>query len=96
MTIDKSLKIRMGAIRNRNVLTRAERIGKLTEAERCFHCGHCQLCGNCVEDCPGYVLSMTDEGPKVAYPEECWHCGNCRISCPSAAVSYEFPLSMLV
>ena len=34
MTIDKSLKIRMGAIRNRNVLTRAERIGKLTEAER--------------------------------------------------------------
>jgi small basic protein (TIGR04137 family) len=34
MTIDKSLKIRMGAIRNRNVLTRAERIGKLAEAER--------------------------------------------------------------
>ncbi|NLF73021.1 MAG: small basic protein [Candidatus Anammoximicrobium sp.] len=34
MTIDKSLKIRMGAIRNRNVLTRSERIGKLTEAER--------------------------------------------------------------
>jgi small basic protein (TIGR04137 family) len=34
MTIDKSLKIRMGAIRNRNVLTRAERIGKLKELER--------------------------------------------------------------
>ncbi|HPM81035.1 MAG TPA: small basic protein [Candidatus Anammoximicrobium sp.] len=34
MTIDKSLKVRMGAIRNRNVLTRAERVGKLTEAER--------------------------------------------------------------
>ena len=34
MTIDKSLKVRMGAIRNRNVLTRAERIGKLKELER--------------------------------------------------------------
>ena len=34
MTIDKSLKVRMGAIRNRNVLTRAERIGKLAELER--------------------------------------------------------------
>ncbi len=34
MTIDKSLKVRMGAIRSRNVLTRAERVGKLTEAER--------------------------------------------------------------
>ena len=34
MTIDKSLKVRAGMIRNRNVLTRAERIGKLEETER--------------------------------------------------------------
>ena len=34
MTVDKSLKIRMGTMRNRNVLTRAERIEKLVEAER--------------------------------------------------------------
>ena len=34
MTIDKSLKVRSGMIRNRNVLTRAERIEKLIEAER--------------------------------------------------------------
>jgi small basic protein (TIGR04137 family) len=34
MTIDKSLKIRAGSIRNRNVLTRAERISKLQESER--------------------------------------------------------------
>jgi NAD-dependent dihydropyrimidine dehydrogenase PreA subunit len=56
----------------------------------------CSLCGSCVEDCPGYVLAMTKDGPEVAYPEECWHCGNCRISCPVGCVSYEFPLSMLV
>ena len=34
MTIDKSLKIRTGMIRNRNVLTRAERIEKLAAADR--------------------------------------------------------------
>lgn len=34
MTIDKSLKIRSGSIRNRNVLTRVERLAKLQEMER--------------------------------------------------------------
>ena len=34
MTLDKSLKMRMGNLRNRNVLTRPERIQKLIEAER--------------------------------------------------------------
>ena len=34
MTLDKSLKVRTGSIRNRNVLTRPERIQKLMEAER--------------------------------------------------------------
>jgi small basic protein (TIGR04137 family) len=34
MTIDKSLKVKAGAIKNRNVLTRAERVGKLLEADR--------------------------------------------------------------
>jgi len=66
------------------------------EADRCFHCGHCFRCGSCVDDCPGYVLSLGDDGPVINYPDECWHCGNCRISCPCGAVSYNFPLSMLV
>jgi len=34
MTIDKSLRVRAGMMRNRNVLTRAERIDKLLNAER--------------------------------------------------------------
>lgn len=34
MTIDKSLRVRAGMIRVRNVLTRAERIEKLKENER--------------------------------------------------------------
>ncbi len=34
MTIDKSLKVRSGMIRNRNVLTRAERLAKLQAMDR--------------------------------------------------------------
>jgi small basic protein (TIGR04137 family) len=34
MTIDKSLRVRRGLIRNRNVLTRVERLARLQEAER--------------------------------------------------------------
>ena len=34
MTIDKSLKVRRGLMKNRSVLTRAERVEKLTETDR--------------------------------------------------------------
>lgn len=34
MTIDKSLKVRLGLVRTRNVLTRAERIERLKSADR--------------------------------------------------------------
>lgn len=68
----------------------------LAEVERCFRCGHCQMCGKCVEHCPGYVLSMTDRGPRVAHSDECWHCGSCRINCPSSCIFYQFPISTLV
>jgi len=34
MTLDKSLRVRSASLRNRNVLTRAERIAKLQAADR--------------------------------------------------------------
>ncbi len=34
MTIDKSLKVRKGLMKNRSVLTRPERLAKLMEADR--------------------------------------------------------------
>jgi small basic protein (TIGR04137 family) len=43
MTIDKSLKIRSGSIRSRSVLTRAERIAKLTAQDRFSHEGDSPL-----------------------------------------------------
>ena len=61
-----------------------------------FNEDECILCGACVDDCPGNILTMSDDAVAVDYPDECWHCGNCRISCPVDCVSFEFPLSMLV
>ena len=34
MTMDRSLRVQAGAIRNRNVLTRAERVARLKELDR--------------------------------------------------------------
>ena len=34
MTVDKSLRVRAGLVRNRSVLTRAERLARLQEADR--------------------------------------------------------------
>lgn len=56
----------------------------------------CNLCGTCVENCPGDILSMNEDGPEVTYPDECWHCGSCRMNCPNEAISYKFPLSMMI
>ena len=57
---------------------------------------NCTGCGNCVEDCPGYILEMQEDKPIVVYPKECWHCGCCRLACPTDCITYDFPLSMLV
>lgn len=67
-----------------------------SEAGRCLHCGHCISCGSCVESCPGHILTMTEDGPAVAYPEQCWHCGCCRIACSTGSVAYRFPLTMML
>ena len=72
----------------------------MTEAARCFHCGHCKGCGTCVDDCPGYVLELKHledrDRPEVAFGDECWHCANCRTSCPTGAIGFRFPLRMQV
>lgn len=76
----------------------------MEEASHCMHCGHCKGCGTCVDDCPGYVLTLEPvpgnidhpERPVVSFRDECWHCANCRTSCPCGAIGLEFPLRMLV
>jgi len=56
----------------------------------------CNMCGNCIEDCPGNILIMGDNRPEVAYPEECWHCGTCRTGCLAEAITINFPVYMLI
>jgi len=68
----------------------------INQAMKCLHCGQCRTCWVCIADCPGLILEKGEEGPVVQYPEECWHCGCCRIACPSGAISYQFPLRMLL
>ena len=61
-----------------------------------FDMEKCIVCGECANTCPGYCLKIEERAPHVEYPDECWHCGNCRTSCPVNAVTYKFPITMLV
>ena len=63
------------------------------EAERCFHCGDCNFCGNCWIFCPENSIEMAQnsEGPnglarfQVDY-RSCKGCGICMNECPRGAI----------
>ena len=65
-------------------LTSEKAIG---EAQRCFTCGWCDRCGNCVVFCPDIAVSFGN-GP---YPEAnydyCKGCGICAVECPGGVIS---------
>lgn len=56
----------------------------------------CVQCRKCIETCPGYILEMGENAPRVAFPDECWHCGCCRVACGRDAISFVFPLHTLL
>ena len=56
----------------------------------------CTGCGTCEDVCPGDIIAMSGEEPAVVYPEECFHCGACLLDCPEGAISYRFPLPMIL
>lgn len=56
----------------------------------------CDLCGICVENCPGDVFSIAGTGRVlVARPVACWHCGTCEVDCPLGAIYVELPIMMV-
>jgi NADPH-dependent glutamate synthase beta subunit-like oxidoreductase len=63
------------------------------EAERCFHCGDCNYCGNCWIFCPEASIQSSGAGAGVnglpRYEVEygsCKGCGICTHECPRAAL----------
>jgi len=62
----------------------------VTEALRCFSCGTCNQCDNCLIFCPDVaVLRNGDERPYVFDYDYCKGCGICFAECPRRAISFE-------
>ncbi len=60
------------------------------EAERCFTCGLCAMCDNCVIFCPDLVIRRKDDnsGYNINY-DYCKGCGICVEECPRNVISVE-------
>ncbi len=62
----------------------------LSEAERCFHCGVCTECGNCVIFCPDVSVIKRDNAPGYDIDlDYCKGCGICVNECPRSAMVME-------
>ncbi len=51
------------------------------EAKRCFSCGVCNQCDNCITYCPDVAISRHDGNYEVDY-DYCKGCGICAEECP--------------
>lgn len=62
----------------------------IAEAERCFHCGRCNLCENCYIFCPDIAVTFDDKLRSFAINRTlCKGCGICITECPRSAISWE-------
>jgi NADPH-dependent glutamate synthase beta subunit-like oxidoreductase len=62
----------------------------LSEAQRCFNCGVCNLCDNCFLFCPDLAISARPDrqGYEINY-DYCKGCCICVEECPRGAISIE-------
>ena len=56
----------------------------------------CIKCQKCLTSCPGYILEMGTNAPRVAFPDECWHCNVCAQDCPAGAITLRVPVSHMI
>jgi NADPH-dependent glutamate synthase beta subunit-like oxidoreductase len=61
------------------------------EARRCFSCGTCNECDNCLIFCPDVAVlrGPSDDEPFVFNYDYCKGCGICVSECPRRAISFE-------
>jgi Pyruvate/2-oxoacid:ferredoxin oxidoreductase delta subunit len=57
----------------------------LRESERCFSCGTCVLCDNCVNVCPDLAVRRDGAG-YVVLGDYCKGCGLCVKECPTGSM----------
>ncbi len=57
----------------------------LAETERCFSCGSCILCDNCVHYCPDLAVQRRGGG-YVVLTDYCKGCGICVKECPTGSM----------
>lgn len=62
----------------------------MEEAKRCFHCGYCNLCGNCFIFCPDTAVTFDEKISTLAINHSlCKGCGMCIRECPRDAIAWE-------
>ncbi|MCX6640645.1 MAG: NAD(P)-binding protein [bacterium] len=59
----------------------------LEEAQRCFSCGTCPECDNCLIFCPDAAIARLPGGKYAINYEYCKGCGICVTECPRNAIS---------
>jgi Pyruvate/2-oxoacid:ferredoxin oxidoreductase delta subunit len=57
----------------------------LEEAARCFSCGVCRKCNNCVYFCPDICVAVIDGSYEFDY-DYCKGCGICSRECPTGLI----------
>ncbi len=60
----------------------------LTESERCFSCGTCIFCDNCVVYCPDMAVKRVDSG-YIVLSNYCKGCGVCVKECPTGSMKMQ-------
>lgn len=58
----------------------------LAEAARCFSCGQCTLCDNCLVACPDMAVKRANGGYAID-GDYCKGCGLCVAECPAGAIA---------